>query len=86
MRYAVESDTPDNGRSTYSECFGPNGRRGRVLEESDNLAVAIQAAAGFSPEGMPSRDYWIYDRRACRIVTKTEIKAAGGRVTTQYPS
>lgn len=36
-RYTIESDSPDGGRSTHPECWGPNGRRGRVLAGCDTL-------------------------------------------------
>lgn len=44
-RYVVASDTPDNGWSTYPECWGANaGYRARAVFSSDCLAEAISIA------------------------------------------
>lgn len=75
-RYAVECDTPDCGRSTYSECFGPNGKRGRVLSEHDNLGEAIQACDGNPALSTSATTPWIWDRRTGKVVSYERIKAA----------
>lgn len=73
MRYAVECDTPDGGRSTFAECWGPGAQRGRVLSEHETLAEAIQAC-----DGAPSTDSsecrpWIWDRRKGCVVGRDRI-------------
>ena len=57
-RYAVEAAGPD-GRSTYQECFGPSGIRGRVLAEVDTLDQAIVELEAF---GGRRSWRWVYDR------------------------
>jgi hypothetical protein len=73
-RYAVECDTPDRGRSTYAECWGANGARGRVLSEHDSLSEAIQACDGEPSVGPSACTPWIWDRRTGRPVGPRRIK------------
>ena len=72
-RYAVECDTPDHGRSTYSECWGAGGKRGRVLSEHDTLADAIQACDGDPATSTGAVTPWIWDRRTGRVVSEKRI-------------
>jgi hypothetical protein len=65
-RYSVENDSPDGGRSTFAECFGPNGSRGRVLSEHDTLESAIIAAD--LEKRCPD---WIWDNlKKCKVSPK----------------
>lgn len=81
MRYAIESDSPDGGLSTYAECWGSGGCRGRVLGETSDLAEAIEIMEEF---GGPSNTIWIWDRRIGRrpsdrrITALRRAKAEGG--------
>jgi hypothetical protein len=74
-RYAVECDTPDKGRSTYAECFGRNGARGRVLSEHDDLADAIQACDGDPATSTGAVRPWIWDRRTGKVVGAKRVAA-----------
>lgn len=67
-RYAVECDTPDRGRSTYAECWGAAGKRGRVLSEHDTLAAAVRACGGEPATGTGAVTPWIWDRRTGKVV------------------
>jgi hypothetical protein len=67
-RYAVECDSPDCGHSTYAECWGAGGQRGRVLSEHDSLADAVQACGGRPSVGPSASTPWIWDRRLGRAV------------------
>jgi hypothetical protein len=74
-RYAVECDSPDGGRSTYAECWGRDGRRGRVKSEHDTLEEAVQACGGEPSEGPADLACtpWIWDRRTGRPVGKERL-------------
>lgn len=74
-RYAVECDTPDGGRSTYAECWGGGGRRGRVWSEHDSLTDAIQACDGSPSAGPSASTPWIWDRRIGRAVSPARVAA-----------
>jgi hypothetical protein len=75
QRYAVECDTPDGGRSTYSECWGSGGRRGRVLSEHDTLEAAVQACDGDPATSTSAVRPWIWDRRSGRVVGSDRVRA-----------
>ena len=76
MRYAGEMcDTPDRGRSTYAECWGSGGKRGRVLSEHANLEEAIAACGGDPATDTGAVWPWIWDRRNARCVGKKRIAA-----------
>lgn len=74
-RYTIEADGPPDGRSTYIECFGPNGKRGRVLYGSDSLEMLYNFMRKIDnnysltaprypddPTEATSRRYWLCDR------------------------
>lgn len=71
MRYAIESDSPDNGRSTYPECWGHTGARGRVLAEADTLERAVELA---HEHGGLGSCVWIWDRRINRRPSDRRIR------------
>jgi len=74
MRYAVECDTPDNGRSTYAECWGSNAHcRGRVLSEHDTLEAAVEACDGNPATSTSDTRPWIWDRRKGCVVSARRI-------------
>ena len=74
-RYAVECDTPDRGRSTYPECFGRGGKRGRVLSEHETIEDAVIACDGDPATSTSSVDPWIWDRLKGCIVSAKRITA-----------
>ena len=73
MRYAVECDSPDNGQSTYAECWGHNGSRGRVLSEHDTLQAAVVACDGNPATSTSASRPWIWDRQKGCVVGSTRI-------------
>ncbi len=72
-RYAVECDSPDQGRSTYPECWGASGSRGRVLSEHDDLADAVRACEGSPAPSSGAVTPWIFDRRTGKVVGASRI-------------
>ena len=71
-RYTIESDGPD-GRGVYPECFGPRGRRGRVLYGSASLTsvlLHLQRIAGprsaldyaSTAADATGQRYWVCDK------------------------
>lgn len=74
-RYAVECDSPDGGYSTYAECWGQGGNRGRVLSKHDTLEEAVQACDGNPATDTRECRPWIWDRRKGCVVSARRVKA-----------
>jgi hypothetical protein len=66
-RYIVATDTPDGGRSTWPECFGPRGLSGRAYFASDSLELAVANL---------KRHAFIIDRQTGREVGRKRIAEA----------
>jgi hypothetical protein len=75
-RYDVECDTPDRGLSTFAECFGPRGSRGRVLSSHATLEEAIQACGGDPATSTSAVTPWIWDRRKGCVVSRKRVDEA----------
>lgn len=97
-RYTIESDSPDGGRSTYPECFGRNGCRGRIILGSDSLSTILRhwyrlmggSTAGYFmkphyPEADPERqNYWVCD--GGRVLVRDQLMVAGHNETPFLPA
>lgn len=69
-RYVVATDTPDNGRSTFAECWGaghPYDRR--AVAASDVLGEAVMLAENYGKHAD------IIDRQTGRKVGKARLAA-----------
>lgn len=70
-RYVVATGTPDDGRSTFRECWGAGAKySARAVFASDSLAEAVASADGYGRWAV------VYDRSTGRKVGAKRLAEA----------